>query len=183
VTKRSIAAGMVVTPGVPVFTVLSPAPVWANVGVAESDAQRIRPGMTADVVMPATGTVVTGGVVESILPQADPLSRSFTAKIRLSNSDRLLRPGNVVVVHVQTGQSRPVVLVPPQVVFKHPDGSLYVWVVDKVRHTALRQVVEAGALRGTEVEILSGLKPGDQVLLNVPLTLFEGTSLKVSLSK
>lgn len=182
--KRGLAAGVVVTPGLPVFTVLSPAPVWANVGVSETDACRVSVGQKAEVFLPAAAAdAAHAGVVEAVLPQADPLSRSFTVKIRLDNADRALRPGNVVTALITTGETREIVSVPPQVVAKNPDGSLFVWLVDPVKHAAMRQLVEAGALRSSEVEIASGLKPGDQVVLNIPHTLFEGMPLKVTLSK
>lgn len=182
--KRGLAAGVVVTPGLPVFTVLSPAPVWANVGVAEVDARRVNIGQKAAVLLPAAvGDAAHAGVVEAVLPQADPLSRSFTVKIRLDNADRTLRPGNVVTTRILTGETREIVSVPPQAVAKNPDGSLFVWLVDPVKHTAVRQIVEAGALGSTEVEIRSGLKSGDQVVLAIPHTLFEGMPLKVTLSR
>jgi len=180
VVKHGIAAGVVVGPGTPVFTVLSPASVWANVSVAEADARRIQPGQGAEVFLPATGKQTSSGKVDAVLPQADALSRSFTVKILLENSDRALRPGNIVIAHISTGQARSVLTLPPQVVQKFADGSLYVWIVDPVRHTAVRQVIEAGSLDASEVEIASGLKAGDQVIRNVPHTLFEGTALKVS---
>jgi RND family efflux transporter MFP subunit len=180
VVKHGIAAGLVVGPGTPVFTVLSPASVWANVSVAEADARRVQPGQSAEVFLPASGKQSYLGKIDAMLPQADPLSRSFTVKILLDNNGHGLRPGNVVLAHISTGQTRTVLTLPPQVVQKFADGSLYVWIVDPVRHTAARQVIEAGSLDASEVEIASGLKAGDQVIRNVPHTLFEGTSLKVS---
>jgi RND family efflux transporter MFP subunit len=180
VVKHGIAAGVVVGPGTPVFTVICPAPVWANVSVAEADARHVQSGQNAEVFLPATGKQTHSGKVDAILPQADVLSRSFTVKIQLGNSDHGLRPGNVVIAHISTGQARSVLTLPPQVVQKFADGSLYVWLVDPVRRTAVRQVIEAGSLDASEVEIASGLKEGDQVISNVPHTLFEGTPLKVT---
>jgi len=180
--RRGLAAGVVAIPAAPVFTVLAPGPVWANVGVAEVDARRVQPGQVAQVFLPAAADQVNIGKVEAILPQADPLSRSFTVKIRLANDNHALHPGNVVTAHIATGSSHVAITLPPQAVQKHPDGSLYVWLVDPTRHTATRQIVETGALQNTEIEIRSGLKPGDQVVLNVPLTLFEGTPLKVTVA-
>jgi RND family efflux transporter MFP subunit len=179
IVKHGIAAGVVVAPGVPVFTVLSPGPVWANLGVAEVDIAKVRVGQNAAVYVPATGAPPQMGIAEEIVPQADVLSRAFTVKVRLQNPNRDLRHGNVVVGHILTGETRHVITVPPQVVQKHPDGSLYVWMVDPVRRTAVRQLVQVASLRQNEVEIAAGLKSGDEVVLNVPHTLFEGASLTV----
>ncbi|MFT3780689.1 MAG: efflux RND transporter periplasmic adaptor subunit [Nibricoccus sp.] len=183
VVKHHVATGVVVGPGTPIFTVLAPAPVWANVGVSEADARRIAVGQTAKIVLPASGKQAFIGKVEAELPQADPLSRSFAVKIKLANEDHRLRPGNVVISHIQTGEQHSAVTVPPQVVQKFPDGSLFVWIVDPARHTAARQVIEIGSLQTSEIEVTKGLKDGDLVIANVPLTLFEGAQLKVSVTR
>lgn len=180
VVKRNVAAGVVIAPGMPVFTVISPGAVWANLGVAESDLANVRVGQSVAVRVPATHLEAQRGTIESILPNADVLSRAFTVKVRLENAAGALRHGNVVVGHIFTGETRRAVTLPPQVVQKNPDGSLFVWVIDPARQVAMRQIVEVGALRETEVEIAAGLKEGDRVVLNVPHTLFEGARLTVA---
>lgn len=178
--KRGIAPGFVASPGLPVFTVLSPGPVWANLGVSESERGQIRLGQAATISVLAAGTDAQRGTIEAILPDADPLSRAFTAKVRLANTAGQLRHGNVVVGHILTGETRQAVTVPPQVVQKDPDGSLFVWLIDPVRQVAVRQIVETGALHATEIEIAAGLKSGDRLVLHVPHTLFEGAHLTVA---
>jgi membrane fusion protein (multidrug efflux system) len=180
IVKRGIAAGVVTAPGMPVFTVYSPGPVWADLGVSEAEIARLRIGQSTAVSVPATHTAAETGTVEAILPNADPLSRAFTVKVRLANKDGRLRHGNVVVGHVYTGAARRAITVPPQVVQKNPDGSLFVWLVDPARQAAVRQLVEVGALHATEVEIRTGLKEGDRIILNVPHTLFEGARLNLA---
>ncbi len=180
IEKRGVEAGVVVAPAVSVFTLRSSGAVWANLGVAEADITKVRVGQPVDVRVPATRSAPQRGTIESILPNADMLSRAFTVKVRMENADGVLRPGNVVVGHVLTGEVRRTITVPPQVVQKHPDGSLFVWLIDPARNTAIRQIVGAGALRATEVEIVSGLKDGDQVVINVPHTLFEGARLSLA---
>jgi RND family efflux transporter MFP subunit len=180
IVKRGIAAGVVAAPAIPVFTVFSPGAMWANLGVSEADIANVRIGQTVEVRVPAIHASPKRGTVEAILPNAELLSRAFTVKVRLENEAGDLRHGNVVVGHILTGETRRAITVPPQVVQRNPDGSLFVWLIDATRHTAVRQLVEVGALRVSEVEIASGLNDGDQVVLNVPHTLFEGARLTVA---
>lgn len=180
IVKRGIALGVVTAPGAPVFSVFSPGAVWANLGVSEADIAKVRIGQTVEVRVPAMRAAPQRGTVEAILPNAEMLSRAFTVKVRLENTTGDLRHGNVIVGRLLTGETRRAITVPPQVVQKNPDGSLFVWLVDTVRHTAVRQLVEVGALRSSEVEIASGLRDGDQVVLNVPHTLFEGAQLNIA---
>lgn len=183
IVKRGIAPGVVTAAGAPVFTVFSPGPVWAHLGVSEAEIGQVRIGQTTAVQVPATRSAAQPGVVEAILPNADPLSRAFTVKVRLENQDGSLRHGNVVVGQILIGEARRAVTVPPQVVQKNPDGSLFVWLIDTSRQVAVRQLVEVGALRATEVEITAGLKEGDRIVLNVPHTLFEGARLNLAGAK
>ncbi len=180
IIKRGIAPGVVAAPAVPVFTLLSPGAVWANLGVAETDISKVHVGQKAYVYVSAAGQDAQMGTVDAILPSADILSRAFTVKVRLENAGGDLRHGNVVVGHILTGKTRHAITVPPQVVQKHPDGALFVWVVDPVRHSAVRRLIEVASLGATEVEVASGLKSGDQVILNVPHTLFEGAPITVA---
>ena len=178
--RRGLAPGLVVGPGVPVVTVLAPAPVWASVGVSETEARRVQPGQAAQVFLAANGDRGLAGSVEMVWPLADPLSRSFTVKIRLANTDLALRPGNVVTARIVTGAKRSAVLLPPAAVRRYPDGALYVWTVDPPRGVAVRRIVTVGRLQATEVEIVSGLRAGEQVVLSAAPTLYEGQPLQVT---
>ena len=180
VIRHGIEVGLVMAPGVPAYTILAPAPVWAVVGIPEADISKVRIGQAARVSLPSVGDRAFDGVVGVIQPQADPLSRSFAVKIRLPNSEGALRPGNVVTAQIQTGRTRSALLLPPQAIRHYPDGTLYVWTVEPPRGSAARRIVEAGPLQATRVEILSGLHPGDVVVVDCPATLFEGMPLRVA---
>ncbi|PTX98896.1 efflux RND transporter periplasmic adaptor subunit [Opitutus sp. ER46] len=180
VVRRGIAPGLVAVPAVPVFTLLPPGAVWANVGVAETEISRVQVGQLVDVHVPAAGHDPQRGTVESILPNADPLARTFTVKVRLANRGGELRQGHVVVAHILTGRTHRALLVPPQAVQKHPDGSLFVWLVEPTRQTAVRQLIQVESLTATGIEVSAGLTDGDQIVLNVPHTLFEGTRLALA---
>jgi len=178
--RHGLAQGLVVAPGVPVITVLAPAPVWASVSVSETEARRVQPGQVAQVFLAANSDRLMTGNVETVWPLADPLSRSFAVKIRLANADLALRPGNVVTARIATGVKRPAVLVPPAVVRRLPDGALFVWTVDPQRSVAMRRIVSVGRLQTAEVEVVAGLRAGEQVVLDPPATLYEGQPLQVT---
>jgi len=183
VVRRGIAVGQAVVPAQPLMTVLAPAPVWASVGVAEAEAGSVRSGCAATVIVPAEAGHRYEGRVSQVFPQADPLSRSFTVKIQLENEDRSLRPGNVVTAHILTGATRQAVLLPPQVIQKHPDGTLFVWLVVPKQRTLARRQVDCGSLVGSEVEVVSGLAAGDEVVSRFSGILHEGLRVGEAVSK
>lgn len=177
VTRHAVATGSVVAPGTPICSVLAPAPVWATLSVPEATAAQLQPGLTARVRLAANEGVEAVAPIETILPQADPITRSFQVKIRLANADLAFRPGNIVVAAIELGSCRSVVTVPPAAVQRFPDGALYVWVVEPQRGTVTRRIVTIGRPRGAEVEVTSGLQPGEQVVAASATPLFDGMTV------
>lgn len=174
VTRHAVSAGTVVAPGIPVCSVLAPAPVWATLSVPEASASQLRAGQTARIRLAAAETIEAIAPVETILPQADPITRSFQAKIRLANADLAFRPGNVVVASIELGPRRSAITLPPAAVQRFPDGALYVWVVEPQRHAVTRRIVTIGRPRGAAVEVTSGLQPGERVVTGSAAPLFDG---------
>ncbi|MCR6656733.1 MAG: efflux RND transporter periplasmic adaptor subunit [Opitutus sp.] len=180
VTRHSVAAGTVVAPGSPICSVLAPAPVWATLSVPEATAAQLLPGQVARVRLAAAETVEATAPIETVLPQADPITRSFQVKVRLANDDLAFRPGNVVVASVELGSRRSVVTLPPAAVQRFPDGALYVWVVEPQRSTVTRRIVTIGRPRGVALEVTSGLESGERVVTASATPLFDGMPVSAS---
>lgn len=177
IVRHKLAVGTVVAPGVPLCAVIAPAPVWATLSVPEVDALRIQPGQAVHVSLAAMESTAEDGSVETVLPQADALTRSFAVKIRLANHGYEFRPGNVVTARIMTGQQRTALLVPPTAIQHYPDGGLYVWIVGEKHPAVTRRLVEVGAPYDTRVEIVSGLQPGEVIVAGSSVPLFDGMAV------
>jgi RND family efflux transporter MFP subunit len=180
IVRHAAAAGTVVGPGVPIVTVLAPAPVWATLSVPEVDASRIQMGKTASVTLAATENVEVSSPVETILPQADAITRTFAVKVRLPNENGAFRAGNVITARIATGAKRQGIFLSPQLVQRFADGALYVWLADAAHNTVTRRIVTVGKTAASEVEITSGLQSGERVVVAGGTPLFDG--MRVSLS-
>jgi len=180
VVKRGVAIGTVVGPGVPVFSVQAPSPVWAVLSVPEVDAPHIRAGQPARISLAAAEGVAEAGTVEAVLPQAEPLSRSFSVKVRLANPEGRFRAGNVVTARIAAGPDRQVLSLPPEVIQRYPDGGLYVWTVDSGSRTVVRRIVGVGRVRDQEVEIVAGLEPGALVVRGGTIPLYDGMAVNLA---
>jgi|GEM_PF-2782707 RND family efflux transporter, MFP subunit len=175
--KHPVGAGTVVSPGAPVFTLIADSPVWAVVNLAEVDVPHVRAGTPAEVTLPSLGGLKAQGVVESISPQAEPLTRSFAARIRFDNTEGRFRDGNVVTAKLSTQRSRAVISLAPTAIHRDPDGALYVWTLAADRPVVSRRIVTTGAPLESEVEITSGLSPGDRVVVHSSAPLYEGQTV------
>jgi len=102
------------------------------------------------------------GIVTFISELADPKTRSTRAEITLNNEQRLLRSGQIVHVGLTRRILKDAVLIPLLAVIPMEDGKA-VYVVNSSQ--AKRRDVKLGIIRGDQVQIESGLEPGDKLII------------------
>ncbi len=138
----------------------------------EKNLERVKVGVSAEVRLNAYSKEVFLGKVESIGKQLDPIARTVVARIAIDNRDDLLKVGLFGVARVNSSDAEPEesTLVAPlnavtqiaerDVVFvRHPDGDFEV------------HRVTLGRTASGQVQILSGLRAGEQVVVEGVFTL------------
>jgi RND family efflux transporter MFP subunit len=159
VTEKKIEAGSMAVPGVPLLTVEDNSSYRIDINIDESLEGKIRPGMEADVFLESMNKHIKGSVTE-VVPSVDPVSRSFLTKIGVK--DEGLRNGFYAKVSIPVGK-REALLVPEGAIVER--GQLTgVYVVDKESVMTYR-LVKVGRRYGGRLEILTGLNPGDSVVV------------------
>ena len=160
VTERRIDPGALASPGLPLLTIESAGRYRLEVGVNESDLKYVRLGAAVPVSLDAyEGALMTGKVVQ-IVPAADSASRSFVVKLELP-ANANLRSGQFGHAEFTRGQKK-AILIPHTAVLEH--GQIQsVYTVDNNNIAALRYVT-LGKARAGDIEILSGVNPGERVV-------------------
>lgn len=159
VTERRIEAGDLASPGQTLLTVYDTRRMRLEIPVPVRLVSRFSMGQEVDLRLEGAAGPVKG-VVQEIVGEVDPLTR--TRKVKVGITDRALRllPGGYGVAWVE-GEVRRAVWVPASAVYRLGQQEL-VQVVAGDR--AIRRAVKTGAARDGEVEILSGLDDGESVL-------------------
>lgn len=116
------------------------------------------------------------GVVSEISPAVSSSTRTFNAKLKIDNDEMKLRPGMFVRTEIILDHKDSVIVVPKEVVTSSQRGK-YVFVV--VRGTAESRHVTIGYENNDEVEITSGLKINDQLIIKGYETLRNRSKVKV----
>ena len=161
VTARHVDPGALAAPGTPLVDVDGGGPMQLVVSADESLFDKIRPGASLEVEIPAASPEPMAGRVAQIVPAADAASRSFQVKIDLP-AWRNLMAGMYGTASIASS-TRTAILAPQSAVVTH--GSVHtVWALD-AEHAASLRYVSLGSPTGSEVEILSGLSAGEQVVL------------------
>jgi multidrug efflux pump subunit AcrA (membrane-fusion protein) len=104
-------------------------------------------------------------------------TRTLLTEVDVNNKDGVLTAGLYGIVHFQVRRSNPIVLIPSQAVIFSKDGlSAAVVAGGKVELRKLNLEADNGA----DVEVRSGLKPGDRVILSPPANVRDGMRVQTS---
>jgi cobalt-zinc-cadmium efflux system membrane fusion protein len=166
VIDRVALRGRMVDADRPLFIVGDLSRLWLVVHAFERDALRMRTGATARVTFAALPGESTSGTVTRIGSRVDPTSRTVDVRVELDNPSGVLRPGMSATALVPMGDAaETVVTVPIEAIQRQPQG----WCVFIPREDeGVFEIRPVGRGRdlGGEVEVLSGLRVGERVVVD-----------------
>lgn len=168
ITRKDADVGDLAAPGKPLLDMEDPRHLRLEADVPEALVDRIKLGDALSVRVDALETNLTG-VVSEIAPAADPNSRTFVVKLDLPPVSGL-RAGQFARVAVPTGEVS-ALRVPISAVVQRGQMELLFVVAD---HHAQLRLIKTGARVGNEVEVVSGLDSGEQVVVSAPDQLVDG---------
>jgi cobalt-zinc-cadmium efflux system membrane fusion protein len=146
------------------FTISDLSAVWIICDVYENDLEAVHLGEYADIHLNAYPNRVFRGRIDNILPILDPNIR--TAKVRLEVANPgMMRVGMFATAtfHGRQPETRAAV---PATAILHLHDREWVYTPVSTGHFKRLEVVTGNMLPGKLQEVLSGLKPGDQVVSN-----------------
>jgi membrane fusion protein (multidrug efflux system) len=169
--QRFVSAGDYVTTASRLLTLQTVDPQRAVIDVPERYAVQLRRGQTVEFTVAAQPGRVFRAQVEFIDPVVQGANRTITVKARAANGDNALRPGMFVEARLATA-TRPNAVVVPEDAVQPLRTANIVWAV--VDGKASRRVVELGARAQGRVEIASGVKEGELVVVGGLERMAEG---------
>lgn len=173
---RNISPGAVVQAGSEIVTVSDISSIKLDFSVPETALSALRPGLTIEARSAAYPDQPFRGQIAVIDPVIDPTTRAVKVRARLPNNDRKLKPGMLLTVAIETAP-RMSLSVPELSVVGEGDQR-FVYVIDKGK--AVRTRVRTGVRSAGLVEILEGLKPGQQVVTEGVVKLSDGMRVRLA---
>lgn len=170
ITRKLADVGDLAMPGKPLLEIEAPTALRFEADLPEAILDRVKLG--AKMIVRLTKAVE--GTVSEISPVADPVSRTFSVKLDLPQSDGL-RTGQFGRVSVPVAEVK-LLLVPQNAVLKR--GQMELIFVAKDGKAALRLVKTGKVLEG-RVEVLSGLEEGEQVIVSDTSKLIDGQPVTI----
>ena len=180
ISEKNAEAGQNVAPGMPIAKLVTTRVLNVKISVPESEMAGIHVRQRAKIQVQAlngrwfSGYVIEKGVI------ADPITRSYSVKIRVEGASDGLLPGMVSSVSLGTVSSvskgNSAIIIPASLVQLGGDNSNFVWVDEG--GMAVRRTIVCGEYMSHGVSIVSGLKYGDKLIVEGQQKVCTGTPLK-----
>jgi RND family efflux transporter MFP subunit len=177
VEKRLVNLGELVRTQVPVMTVVRLDPLKVVAEIPEKMAPWIRDGQTVALKVDAYQDRTFTGKVSRISPGVNTATRAFPFEALVPNADTTLKPGTFARVHIESGKVDSVLTV-PYAALQYRYGVNRVFVVEGGK-LSIRELT-VGQRLGDRIEVMSGVKAGDRVVVADVDTLADGTPVAVS---
>ncbi len=159
---RAVSPGTLVTPGTVITTLDDIDPVKLDFSVPETFFSAVRAGLTIQALSDAYPGEAFQGQITAVDTRIDPETRSVVARAIIPNADLRLRPG--MLMRVEIIKNRRESMTVPEAALVPLDTRVFVYKLSN-EETAERVQIQTGARRPGEVEVLSGLDIGDQIIV------------------
>lgn len=174
---RTISPGAVVNSGTPIATISDISTIKLDFPVPETVLATLKPGLTIEARAAAWPDQPFRGQIANIDPVIDPNTRAVMVRANLPNTDGKLKPGMLLSVAIET--SPRLGLSVPELAIVGEGENRFVYTVD-AGGTARRTAVRTGLRSAGRVEILEGLKPGQQVVTEGVVKLTDGMKVRLA---
>ena len=169
--------------GVPLVTINSTDPMLVSFSIPERQLEEIRryqyeKDMRIEIMPDRSGPAAAEGKLVFIDNTVTPQTGTVVLKTRVMNKDEILWPGQFVNVRIILRIEAEAVVVPEAAVQPGQDGS-FVYLIDPASKVVV-QPVKVSRQIGNEVVIATGIKPGDQVITEIPQALEAGASVRLA---
>ena len=163
--------------GTGIYQVMQMNPLKAYVYVSEQYFPHVYMGMPVEVRLDIYPDETFAGKVSRIAPALDASSRTFEVEVTIPNGEMRLRPGMYARTIFNMGVERNVTVLDVAVQRMSGTNERYVYVVDNGR--VERRFVTVGRQVGDRMEILDGVKAGEQVVIAGSARLLGGMEVSV----
>ena len=183
---RQVNLGQYLSAGDPVVPLQSLDPIYVNFGVPQQNAVQMTPGRKVTAIAADAGGLEFAGRVSAIDSVVDTTTRNVQVQATFANPGGRLRAGMFVQTKVTVGAAQKVIPLPASAINYAPYGDS-VFVVAEMKtedgkpyRGVRQQVVKLGPARGDQVAVLSGVRPGEEVVTSGVFKLRNGVAVQVN---
>ncbi|MDX1331715.1 MAG: efflux RND transporter periplasmic adaptor subunit [Robiginitalea sp.] len=168
--------------GMPVFRLVNLSDMYVEVDVPESYLQGVTPGKRVQIYIPVLGDSIdtkvrqTGNFI-------NPANRTFSVEIPVPNRNGNIKPNLTARVRINDYSKEEALLIPPSAISENSVGEQYVYIASEVTADgfgkAEKRFITTGLSQGDLIEVLDGIEPGDQIIMEGARRIREGQEIEI----
>ncbi|MDN5870281.1 MAG: efflux RND transporter periplasmic adaptor subunit [Nitrococcus sp.] len=178
---REVDVGQYLSPGDKIVQIQQLTPIFVDYALPERHFGELKVGQRIQVAISAYPGDSFAGEITAIDAAVNPATRSIKVRATLRNPDGKLRPGMFAEVTTEHGQARRVLTIARTAVSYNPYGD-FVFLIKENKNgqkVVQRTQITTGAIQHGRVEIINGLKVGQQVVQAGQLKLRDGQPVRI----
>lgn len=181
VSKKYVDRGSMSAPGAPVIRISKEDSLKIITQVTEKEFVQVQKGMPVEIRVDAIPDKSIQGSVSLVSPTINPESRTGEIEIHVDNKEKLLKAGMFARVALSLGKKQATV-VSRDALLKIPGtGGYYVYVVEEGK--AVQKNIEIGIEQEKIIEVIRGIKPGENVVVTGQNRIREGVPVTMESKK
>lgn len=181
IAALNIREGMRVTPDTEIMSLVDLSSIWMIAQIYEDQANWVNVGQAAEARLSAFPGKVWNGEVEYIYPQVDPMTRTLKVRFRFDNPNGILKPNMYASLTILAEPKQNVLSIPLEALIRSSQGDHVIVALGDGRFQA--RLVVTGMESGNQVEILSGLSPGEKVVMSGQFLIDSEANLTAGLQR
>jgi membrane fusion protein (multidrug efflux system) len=183
---RQANLGQYLSAGSPIVSLQSLNPIYVNFSVPQQVLAQMQSGRTIHFTTDSLPGQEFAGKINAVDSTVDPATRNVQVQATVNNPGGKLRPGMFVQVAVGVGDQKSIIPLPASAISYAPFGDSVYVVTDlkgpdgKQYRGVQQQFVKLEGSRGDQVGVISGIKPGDEIVTSGVFKLRNGAAVAVN---
>lgn len=180
VTAKNIVQGAAVKAGDTPYEITDLAEVWVMADAYESDVPNLRVGLPAALTLRAYPGRTFRGMVAFVDPQLDPATRTTKVHMHFPNPGEVIKPAMFGEVVLEFGRHKGL-LIPADAVLRAGTRDVVFLALGEGKFAP--REVQLGARNGNDVEVVRGIRAGEQVVTRANFLVDSESQLRASLAE
>nr|HPQ41354.1 efflux RND transporter periplasmic adaptor subunit [bacterium] len=177
VIERLVHPGDLIASTSPAFEIVDPESLMVDVFLPEREAARLKKNMTAVILPDALPGRAFDAVIQRVNPSVDPRTGTVKVTLAFRQNQPELSTGMFVRVQILVEHRDNAVLVPKQAILRRKNQARVFVMTGE--GTAERREVQLGLEDITTFEVLSGLAPGERLIVVGQHNLEDGQAVRL----
>lgn len=174
--------GSVVGPGSPILRIVSLGNMYLEAAVPEKNISNVKKGTDVIVDFPVLGENLNTKITQAS-NYINPENRSFNIQIAVPNKNGKIKPNLSAKIQIKDYTNPKVISVPVSIISENAEGEQYLYIAQNVTKNgeaiAKKVIVKTGQSQKNLIEILDGIKDGDNIISEGARSVKDGQKVSI----